>query len=68
MKRRIIQIDEGLDLIRLEDGNEAIYYLKEQGCVFVLGETVAQSKKRAEAILAGIEGLESSHITAEAVS
>lgn len=68
MNRRIIQIDEGMDLIRFEQGDEAMYCLNEMGITFVLGENTEQARERIEKIQDGIERLESSHITAEAVS
>ncbi|MEO1892475.1 MAG: hypothetical protein ABGX84_06660 [Alcanivorax sp.] len=68
MNRKIIQIDEGMDLIRFEQGDEAMYCLNECGITFVLGENTDQTRERLLAISAGIERLESSHITAEAAS
>lgn len=68
MKKKIIQIDEGLDLIRFEQGDDAMYCPNEMGITFVLGENTAQTRERLLAISAGLERLESAHITAEAVS
>jgi hypothetical protein len=68
MNRRIKQIDEKLDLIRFEEGDKAFYCLVECGITIVLGESPDQARERLLAISAGIERLESSHITAEAVS
>ena len=55
IRKRIVQIDQGMDMHRIQDGS---YYLEHMGRWIELGDDAHEAIRRAHAIISGIHSLD----------